>query len=88
MVNFSCIKIPPSQELVTASLWEAPTPTDPQRCPCPFINTLANHGIIDPNGTLIDIFDLVTCLEAIYHLVEELMHSGPAVQLAIDCNQT
>ena len=85
-VDFSCTEIPPSAELVAGSLWESPGPND-QRGPCPFINAIANHGIINRNGTFIDLFDMAARLEAVYNVAEEFLHHGP-VQLAIDCNQT
>ena len=85
-VDFSCTEIPPSNEIVAGSLWDFPGPND-QRGPCPFINTLANHGIVNRNGTFIDLFDMAARLEAVYNVAEEFLHHGP-VQLAIDCNQT
>ena len=85
-VDFTCEPIPESTQLVAGSLWEPPGPND-QRGPCPFINTLANHGIINRNGTFIDLFDLAGRLEAVYNVAIEFLHHGP-VQLAIDCNQT
>jgi hypothetical protein len=85
-VRFTCGPAPEGTELVASSLWEPPAPTD-QRGPCPFINTLANHGIINHNGTFIDLFDMAVRLEAVYNVAVEFLDHGP-VQLAIDCNQT
>lgn len=41
--------------------WQAPGDGD-VRSPCPFINTLANHGLINRNGKDVDLFEMVTIL--------------------------
>mmetsp|Transcript_7797 Transcript_7797/g.14460 ORF Transcript_7797/g.14460 Transcript_7797/m.14460 type:complete len:408 (-) Transcript_7797:155-1378(-) len=84
-VDFTCEPISDRVELA-ASQWQ-PAGFRDQRSPCPFINTLANHGIINRNGTFIDLFDMAARLEAVYNVDRAFLHHGP-VQLAIDCNQT
>ena len=74
------------QLLVRQSSWAPPEETD-QRGPCPFINTLANHGIIHRDGRFIDLLDLAVRLEAVYNVHRDFLNGGP-VQLAIDCHQT
>jgi hypothetical protein len=51
------------------------------------VNTVANHGFINRNGTNIDIFDLADKLEAVYNVAAEFLFAGP-IQQMIDCNQT
>ena len=72
--------------LVPANSWSPPGESD-QRGPCPFINTLANHGVVNRNGQNIDLLDLAVRLEAVYNVHRDFLNGGP-VQLAIDCNQT
>lgn len=43
--------------------WMEPSPGD-SRGPCPFINTLANHGIINRSGREVDLFEMVDELSA------------------------
>ena len=58
-----------------------------QRSPCPFVNTLANHGFINRDGTNIDISDMADQLEAVYNVASSFLLQGP-IQQMIDCNQT
>jgi len=58
-----------------------------QRSPCPFVNTVANHGFINRNGVNIDVFDMADQLEAVYNVASEFLRQGP-IQQMIDCNQT
>lgn len=37
--------------------WEAPGPND-VRSPCPFLNTVANHGLVNRSGKEGDLFDM------------------------------
>ena len=67
-------------------IWIAPR-IDDQRSPCPFVNTIANHGFINRDGTNIDISDMADKLEAVYNVAAEFLHQGP-IQQMIDCNQT
>jgi hypothetical protein len=41
--------------------WQAPGEGD-VRSPCPFINTLANHGLINRNGKDVDLYEMVNTL--------------------------
>jgi hypothetical protein len=85
-VGFTCQPLAEGAHLFASNSFEPPGPKD-QRGPCPFINTLANHGKINRNGTFIDIFDLAARREDVYNTAVEFLHHVP-VQLAIDCNQT
>ena len=58
-----------------------------QRSPCPFVNTVANHGFINRNGTNIDVFHMADQLEAVYNVAADFLRQGP-IQQMIDCNQT
>jgi hypothetical protein len=58
-----------------------------QRSPCPFLNTAANHGFLNRNGTNIDVSDMAGKLESVYSVAAEFLHQGP-IQQMMDCNQT
>lgn len=49
-----------------------PTDIFTQRGPCPAVNTLANHGFINRNGTNISVGDLTEAVEAVFGLSEFL----------------
>jgi hypothetical protein len=85
-VGSTCQPLAEGELLVASNSLEPPGPKD-QRGPCPFINTLANHGKTNRNGTFIDLFDLAARHEAVYYTAVEFLHQVP-VQLDIDCNQT
>ncbi len=45
--------------------WQAPGEGD-VRSPCPFINTLANHGLINRNGKDVNLYEMVTILSVTF----------------------
>jgi hypothetical protein len=51
--------------------WAAPLAGD-ARSPCPFINTLANHGLINRNGKDVDLFDMVSVLSKTFDVAPTL----------------
>ena len=53
----------------------------------PFLNTIANHGFINRNGTFIDVEDLAHQLEAVYNVASEFLVANPIDQM-IHCDQT
>eukprot|EP00536_Pseudo-nitzschia_multiseries_P012225 jgi/Psemu1/31328/gm1.31328_g len=66
--------------------WQAPGEGD-QRSPCAFLNTLANHGLINRNGTFIDLFDIATKMEEVFSFSPEFVYVTKILP-AIDCEQT
>jgi len=63
-----------SINLVDGFVWQAwsPAGTGDSRAPCPGLNTLANHGYINHNGSDIQQADLVSALMGVYNLDEDL----------------
>lgn len=45
--------------------WIAPGEGD-VRSPCPFVNTMANHGFINRNGRKVDLFELIQLMEDVF----------------------
>ncbi len=66
--------------------WQAPIAGD-ERSPCVFLNTLANHGIINRNGTFIDVFEIVTKLEEVFAFSPQFIYQTKILP-AIECGQT
>eukprot|EP00532_Pseudo-nitzschia_australis_P006443 CAMPEP_0168169270 /NCGR_PEP_ID=MMETSP0139_2-20121125/3550_1 /TAXON_ID=44445 /ORGANISM="Pseudo-nitzschia australis, Strain 10249 10 AB" /LENGTH=364 /DNA_ID=CAMNT_0008086681 /DNA_START=155 /DNA_END=1249 /DNA_ORIENTATION=+ len=66
--------------------WIPATETQ-QRSPCPFLNTIANHGFINRNGTFIDVEDMANKLELVYNVASEFIMANP-IEQAIECDQT
>ena len=66
--------------------WEAPGESD-ERSPCVFLNSLANHGLINRNGTFVDLFDIVTKMEEVFSFSPEFIYLTKILP-AIECGQT
>ena len=70
--------------------FRAPVPAQGDiRSPCPAINTLANHGFINRDGTSILVGDLAQALEDIYRVSGETLIGGPiasAISLGLTVN--
>ena len=77
-----------SPDLFDASpyTWQAPIEGD-ERSPCVFLNTLANHGIINRNGTFIDLFEIVTKLEEVFAFSPQFIYQTKILP-AVECGQT
>ncbi|VEU36822.1 unnamed protein product [Pseudo-nitzschia multistriata] len=71
---------------VATNPWKEPG-ADDQRSPCSFLNTLANHGLINRNGTFIDLFDIAMVMEKVFFFSPEFTYQTKILP-AIDCNQT
>ncbi|KAL4865140.1 hypothetical protein BDV12DRAFT_175096 [Aspergillus spectabilis] len=51
--------------------WHPAVPGD-MRCGCPAMNSLANHGFINRNGSNITVGEVVPLMQEVFHLSEEL----------------
>ncbi|KKK17482.1 hypothetical protein P175DRAFT_0522587 [Aspergillus ochraceoroseus IBT 24754] len=51
--------------------WHPAGPSD-LRCGCPAMNSLANHGFINHNGSNITVGEVVPLMQEVFHLSEEL----------------
>lgn len=49
--------VPDIPWLGSENQWQAPSPND-VRSPCPFLNTIANHGLVNRSGKDVDLFDM------------------------------
>jgi len=50
-------------------------PAGAERCPCPFINTLANHGFINRDGKNVDIYELAKIMNEVFDMSLALMNT-------------
>lgn len=67
------------------NLYEAPT-EESVRGPCPFINTIANHGFINRSGKNIDVFEMVDIMAQLFGVSADFLLNGPtnaAIQLGV-----
>ena len=71
---------------VTAYPWQEPGPGD-ERSPCAFLNTLTNHGLLNRNGTFIDLFEIATKMEEFFSFSPEFIYLTRILP-AIDCGAT
>ena len=92
-VNDGGMQLPPRRDDLapvffntSAYPWQAPDEGD-GRSPCAFLNTLANHGCINRNGTFIDVFDIVTQMEEVFGFSPEYIYRTKIIP-AIECGQT
>lgn len=53
--------------------WIAPGEGD-VRSPCPFVNTMANHGFINRNGRNVDLFEMIQRMEDIFDFSIEFVN--------------
>lgn len=62
--------------------WQAPGPND-VRSPCPFLNTVANHGLVNRSGKDIDLFNLAQVVSDTFGLSFEFNSIIASVRLYV-----
>lgn len=60
-------KVPDIPWLNATNQWQPPGPDD-VRGPCPFLNTLANHGLVNRSGRDIDLFEMARVVSDTFDL--------------------